>query len=123
MFRTPARGLAILLTLALGAGPPGATHWPAGPSSRFGSMLRLSTGPLPVPAIAFVSRAPVPGEPRIVPGLGPVGRTVATGGRLLVREANGRIRELLQDGALFDVADPAISFDARRVAFAGIARP
>ena len=86
-------------------------------------MLRLSTGPLPVPAIAFVSRAPVPGEPRIVPGLGPVGRTVATGGRLLVREANGRIRELLQDGALFDVADPAISFDARRVAFAGIARP
>lgn len=76
-----------------------------------------------LPAIVLVSRAPVPGEPGAIPGLGPHHRAVATGGRLLVREGDGRVRELLPPGALFDVSDPSISPDARRVAFAGITHP
>src|SRR5262247_3822731 len=90
--------------------------------TAFGATLAFGPGPRPIPAIVFVSREPAPGG-RIVPGLGPVGRTIATGGRLMVREANGRLRELLAPGALYDVADPAVSFDARRIAFAGTPHP
>jgi hypothetical protein len=75
-----------------------------------------------MPAIVFVSRAAAR-DPRIVPGLGPVGRTIVTGGRLMLREANGRLRQLLPRDALFDVADPAVSFDGRWVAFSGVVHP
>jgi hypothetical protein len=50
-------------------------------------------------------------------------RESATGGRLLVREPDGTIRALIPDGALFDCADPAVSFDGMRVAFAGTVHP
>src|SRR5438874_7244793 len=63
----------------------------------------------PVPAIVFVSRNPVAGDRGIIPGLGPTGRTVITGGRLLVRESDGRIRELLPRAAMYDVSDPSVS--------------
>src|SRR5580765_7411649 len=84
-----------------------------------------STGAAParlprVPAIVFVSRRP-PNDRAIVPGLGPVGRAVAPGGALEVREPDGRLRALLPPGTLWDVSDPAVSFDARTVAFAGTA--
>jgi hypothetical protein len=76
--------------------------------------------PRGLPAIVFVSRNPVPGEPSAIPGLGPHHRAVAPGGRLLVRERDGRVRELLAPGAFHDVSDPSVSPDARRVAFAGV---
>src|SRR5262245_35184501 len=71
-----------------------------------------------LPAIVFVSRQPIPGEAHAVPGLGPHQRAVVTGGRLLVREPDGRVRRLAED--FYDVSDPAVSWDGRRVAFAGV---
>src|SRR5262245_27209564 len=65
--------------------------------------------PRGLPAIVFVSRNPVPGAPSAIPGLGPHQRAVVTGGRLLVRERDGRVRELLPPGAFVDVSDPAVS--------------
>jgi hypothetical protein len=79
--------------------------------------------PQGIPAIVFVSRNPIPGDPRAVPGLGPAHRTAATGGRLMLREPNGAVRELLPKGTLYDVSDPAVSFDARSIAFAGTPAP
>jgi hypothetical protein len=76
-----------------------------------------------LPAIVFVSRRPIGGEPGVVPGLGPDQRAAVTGGRLLVREPDGRLRELLSTGELYDVSDPSGSPDGRRVAFAGVAAP
>ncbi len=71
-----------------------------------------------LPPIVFVARVPA-AEPGVVPGLGPHHRSLVTGGRLLLRAPDGAIRPLLPDGAFHDVADPAISNDGRRVAFAG----
>lgn len=70
------------------------------------------------PPIVFVSRAPVPLAPGVVPGVGPRQRTVAVGGRLMVRGISGRVDPLLRPGTFFDVADPAVSYDGRRIAFA-----
>jgi hypothetical protein len=58
-----------------------------------------------------------------IPGMGPSGRALATGGRLLVREKDGHLRELVPAAAFFDVSDPAVSFDGTRVAFAGLVHP
>jgi hypothetical protein len=81
-------------------------------------------GPAPaLPPIVFVSRQPVPDDRTAIPGLGPHHRAVVTGGRLLLREADGRVRELLPSGALLDVSDPSVSPDAHRIAFAGTANP
>jgi hypothetical protein len=71
-----------------------------------------------VPRLVFVSRAPA-ADRALVPGLGPHGRTLATGGRLLVRDPDGALRPLLSPAALFDVSDPCVSWDARRIVFAG----
>lgn len=76
-----------------------------------------------LPAIVFVSRQPVPGEPRAIPGLGPHQRAIVTGGRLLLRERDGRVRELIARDSLYDVSDPAVSPDGRRVALAGTPGP
>lgn len=81
---------------------------------------RAPQSPGRLPAIVFVSRNPIPGVPGAIPGLGPHHRAVATGGRLLVREPDGRVRELLPPGAFFDVSDPSVSRDARRIAFAAV---
>lgn len=76
-----------------------------------------------VPSLVFVSRQPIPGRAHLVPGLGPYARAAAPGGRLLVRTADGRIRELLPPGRFFDVSDPAVSYDGRTIAFAATASP
>jgi hypothetical protein len=76
-----------------------------------------SQAPRGLPPIVFASRAPA-AEPGAVPGLGPHQRALATGGRLLLRERDGRVRELIAAGALHDVSDPAVSFDGHTVAFA-----
>lgn len=69
-----------------------------------------------LPEIVFVSRErPASAQ---IPGIGPFGRTLATGGRLCVRERDGDVRELLPRGRFCDVADPAVAFDGKRVAFA-----
>lgn len=91
----------------------------------------LATGAAPaaiaparrLPAIVFVSRNPIPGEPGAIPGLGPHQRAAITGGRLLVREPNGRVRELLPPGAFYDVSDPSVSPDAKTIAFAAVQHP
>jgi hypothetical protein len=72
-----------------------------------------------LPPIVFVSRAPLPDSSRgQVPGLGPHGTFAGAGGRLLERGSDGRVRELVPAGRLFDVADPSVSDDGSRVAFA-----
>src|SRR5262245_946404 len=80
-----------------------------------------ATSPTPrLPAIVFVSRNPIPGMSGAVPGLGPHQRAAITGGRLLVRETDGSLRELLPAGRFFDVSDPSVSPDGRTIAFAGV---
>ncbi|MFN8587715.1 MAG: hypothetical protein U0704_07905 [Candidatus Eisenbacteria bacterium] len=73
----------------------------------------------PLPPLVFVQRNPVPGS-GIVPGVGPAGRTIVTGGRLIVRESDGRMHPLLAAGRFHDVADPAVSYDGQWIAFAGV---
>ncbi len=101
---------------------PGGAH--VGPVSFGARGVGAALDPLRIgrtvsaPPIVFVSRAPVPGAPGAVPGVGPLHRTVAVGGRLMVRGISGRITPLLEPGVFFDVADPAVSYDGRRIAFA-----
>jgi hypothetical protein len=77
-----------------------------------------------LPPIVFVARERPPGgEPTVIPGLGPHHRTLVTGGRLLVRDPDGALRDLLPAGAMHDVSDPSVSFDGTRVAFAGVVHP
>jgi hypothetical protein len=72
-----------------------------------------------LPPIVFVSRSPLPDSLRgQVPGLGPHGTFAGAGGRLLERASDGRVRALVPSGRLFDVADPSVSDDGTRVAFA-----
>ncbi len=71
-----------------------------------------------LPPIVFVSRvAPAGLAAGQVPGLGPRGTFVGSGGRLLERAPDGTVRALVPAGRLFDVADPEVSADGRRVAF------
>jgi hypothetical protein len=78
----------------------------------------------PPPAIVFVSRRPAPDSlPGAIPGLGPHHRALVTGGRLLVRGRDGRVRDLLPPGSMQDVSHPTVSPDARLVAFAGVPGP
>ena len=77
--------------------------------------------PRALPPIVFVSRgAPPDSMLGVIPGLGPAGRALAPGGRLMLRAPDGAVRALLPEGAMWDVSDPAVSFDAREVAFAGV---
>ena len=91
-----------------------AALWPVHEPAR----AKARSGP-GLPAIVFVSRAPLPDSLRgQVPGLGPHGTFAGAGGRLLERGSDGRVRELVPAGRLHDVADPAVSDDGTRVAFA-----
>lgn len=72
-----------------------------------------------LPRLVFVARNGVPGS-LIVPGVGPAGRAVVTGGRLVVREVDGRMHALMPAAAFYDVSDPAVSYDGRSLAFAGV---
>jgi hypothetical protein len=104
--RPLAAGLALVLALAAPFVPA-----PGAPGAA-------GLGPPRAPRLVFVSRS-LPADPSVVPGLGPRGRAIAPGGRLLVREPSGRVHALLPEGVLWDVSDPAVSWDGRRVAFAG----
>ena len=77
-----------------------------------------------LPAIVFVSRRPPPAgaPPGTIPGLGPAGRALVTGGRLMLRAPDGTVSELLP-ARFTDVSRPSVSPDARRVAFAAVAPP
>ena len=104
-----------LLLLAVGLLAAG-----AGPfAPRFDAPLRDARG---LPPIVFVSRN-MPREQLVTPGLGLAGRTVAVGGRLLVRARDGRVSELVPADSLYDVADPCVSWDGARIVFAGLAAP
>lgn len=75
-----------------------------------------------LPRIVFAARA-TDHAPEIIPGFGPRGRTDAPGGRLMVRERDGRLRELVPAATFHDVSDPAVSYDGTRIAFAAATAP
>lgn len=103
--------------------------FPAAPAGLLATLLAVSAAAPRAPAgaasdlppIVFVSRQPLPDAAGAIPGLGPHHRAAVTGGRLLVRERDGRVRELLPPGAFVDVSDPAFSPGADRLAFAAVA--
>lgn len=86
-----------------------------------GAAASATPGEPALPAIVFVSRHAAGGGE--IPGLGPHGRALAPGGTLMIRDSSGTVRALLAPGQLFDVSDPAVSWDAHQVAFAGKAAP
>ena len=83
-------------------------------------------GPRPprsLPPIVFVSREPASGPfEGQVPGLGPHGTFAEGRGGLFERARDGSVRRLVPADRFRDVADPAVSPDGRRVAFAGVER-
>ena len=79
-----------------------------------------------LPPVVFVSRGihtPSYNDPVAIPGFGPQYRTVVVGGSLLLRETDGTIRTVIGPTTLFDVADPCVSWDARRILFSGVLHP
>ncbi len=82
--------------------------------------------------IVFVSRNLVQGgnffypQAGLLPGMGPHSRFKVVGGRLLVREANGTLRVLVDSTmnfsgiSLVDVSDPGVFWDASKIVFAGV---
>jgi hypothetical protein len=72
-----------------------------------------------VPPIAFVARNP--SSNGAISGIGPSGRTIKVGGKLFVRERNGRLRQLASQ--FFDIADVNVSYDAKRLVFSGLIHP
>lgn len=90
----------------------------AGPSEGLGTA-PAQPGAARLPRLVFASRHPIEGAAAgTVPGLGPHQRAAAPGGRLMIREPDGRVRPLLRAGLLYDVSDPDVSWDARRIVFA-----
>lgn len=74
---------------------------------------------LVLPPIVFAQRMRLPGA-ALALGVGPAGRAVVAGGRLVVRERDGRFVPLLPEGRFVDVARPAVSYDGRWIAFAAV---
>lgn len=70
-----------------------------------------------LPPILFAQRYRVPGV-AIALGVGPAGRTMSAGGRLVVRERDGRFIPLHPDGEFYDVQQPDVSYDGRTIVFA-----
>ncbi|MCC6866227.1 MAG: T9SS type A sorting domain-containing protein [Ignavibacteria bacterium] len=82
--------------------------------------------------VVFVSRNIVSGgsyyypQASLVPGMGPYARISVTGGRLLVREANGTIRVLVDSTMNFngiklvDVSSPCVYWDASKIVFSAV---
>ncbi len=123
---TPIRLAALVAWVAVAACAPLA----AAASTESGA--RASAAALP--AIVFVSRAIRDGgsiylpAAKDMPGVGPHSRhRAAAPGRLVVREANGRLRVLIDGGRptaaslqLADVSAPDVSYDGQRIVFAGL---
>lgn len=83
----------------------------------------IEAGPSSLP-IVFVSRNPLKGAlPGDLPGVGPQYRTAIVGGKLIVRERSGKLRTLVDSTKLIDVADPCVSWDGKKILFAGIQHP
>lgn len=76
-----------------------------------------------LPPIVFVARQPLDGAAGALAGLGPHHRAAAPGGRLLVRERKGALRELVPAGVFHDVSDPDVAWDGSRVVFAATTSP
>ncbi|MCC6349298.1 MAG: hypothetical protein IT347_06865 [Candidatus Eisenbacteria bacterium] len=74
---------------------------------------------LVLPPIVFAQRLRLPGA-AVALGVGPAGRAVVAGGRLVVRERDGRFVPLLPEGRFFDVQHPSVSYDGRWIAFAAV---
>src|SRR5436309_1544907 len=75
----------------------------------------------PLPPIVFVRRNAL-SEPGAIPGFGPHHRADAPGGTLLLRGADGSVRDVLRRATpVYDVSDPSVSPDGRTVAFAACA--
>ena len=74
---------------------------------------------LVLPPIVFAQRTRLPGA-AVALGVGPAGRAIVAGGRLVVRERDGRFVPLLPEGRFFDVQRPSVSYDGRWVAFAAV---
>ncbi len=80
--------------------------------------------PAGLPAIVFVARDPASGMAEgQIPGLGPHGTFVVGRGGLFERASDGHVRRLVPERRFLDVADPAVSPDGKRVAFAGFEKP
>jgi hypothetical protein len=62
----------------------------------------------------------------LLPGMGPHSRFTVTGGRLMIREANGSTRILIDSSmsfngiSLIDVQQPCVNWDGERILFSGI---
>lgn len=99
-------GVALLALVALvGAGEPAPTQ------------------PAALPPIVFVARDAASGAAvGQIPGLGPHGTFVVGRGGLFERASNGTVRRLVPERRFVDVADPAVSANGQRVAFAGFDR-
>lgn len=74
---------------------------------------------LVLPPIVFAQRMRLPGV-AVALGVGPAGRAIVAGGRLVVRERDGRFVPLLPEGRFFDVQHPSVSYDGRWIAFAAV---
>lgn len=104
--------LAVLATALLAAMLPSAT---LGAVAAGAQPLRAG-----LPPVVFVTRDPASGRHAgQVPGLGPHGTFAVGRGALMERASDGTVRALLAAGRMLDVADPAVSRDGARVAFAG----
>jgi len=99
----PTRLAALLLIAALASA--------AAPASRRDPAVPPPAAPRPLPPIVFVARRVVPAHQDVF------------GSRLLVRESDGTLRVLLSGDTFFAASHPSVSFDGRRVAFAGRERP
>jgi len=80
-----------------------------------------------IPPIVFVSRNPVlasePHSDGAIPGFGPRFRTIAVGGKLMLRTFKGSLRTLIDSSLLYDVADPSVSWDGKVIVFSGVVHP
>ncbi|MBI1799890.1 MAG: PD40 domain-containing protein [Candidatus Eisenbacteria bacterium] len=110
----------MLLTLALAAALLGVSPAPSATTAGSARAPGGTGAALDIPRLVLVSRGIPTGDARgRIPGLGPCARTLITGGKLEVRERDGRVHRLIEGSAPLDVSDPCVSWDGRRIVFAG----
>ncbi len=95
-----------------------------GEASATKAPLAKNTPVSTLPQIVFTSRNPIHnGDPGAVPGIGPKYRTAVVGGRLMLRSAQGKVKQLVGSDLLWDVSDPCVSWDGKSILFAGVEHP